>query len=210
MRLAVINLKGGTGKTTSAVYLAAALARRGRTLLVDADPQGSALSWSDQAEGLPFTVAALPVKTLHRQLPGLAQGFAHVVVDTPPGDLGVVRSAALAVELALIPIPPGLMDVDRLRPTLELLAEVEPLNPLGVQVLLTRVRRGTKSAKAAREVLAELGLAVLEAEIPLREGYATAFGLVPEDLGEYEAALEELLVKPQPQPGSAGTQGVRG
>ena len=44
MRLAVINLKGGTGKTTSAVYLAAALARRGRTLLVDADPQGSALS----------------------------------------------------------------------------------------------------------------------------------------------------------------------
>ena len=158
MRLAVINLKGGTGKTTSAVYLAAALARRGRTLLVDADPQGSALSWSDQAEGLPFTVAALPVKTLHRQLPGLAQGFAHVVVDTPPGDLGVVRSAALAVELALIPIPPGLMDVDRLRPTLELLAEVEPLNPLGVQVLLTRVRRASleRAFSALKERLPQL------------------------------------------------------
>ncbi len=133
------------------------------------------------------------MRDLHRRLPQLADGYTHLVLDTPPGDPAIVRSALMASEVALLPIPPSLMDLDRLRPTLELLAEVEPLNTLSVQVLLTRVRRGTKSAKAARDVLAELGLPVLEAEIPLREGYATAFGLTPEDLGEYEAALDELL-----------------
>jgi len=62
------------------------------------------------------------------------------------------------VELALIPIPPGLMDVDRLRPTLELLAEVEPLNPLGVQVLLTRVRWASleRAFSALKERLPQL------------------------------------------------------
>jgi cellulose biosynthesis protein BcsQ len=60
MRLAVINLKGGTGKTVTAVHLAAALAGQGRPLLVDAEPQGSALSWSEQAEALTFAVVGIP------------------------------------------------------------------------------------------------------------------------------------------------------
>ena len=66
MRLTVCNLKGGTGKTMSSVYLAAGLSRRGRTLAVDADPQGSLLSWSEEAAAagteFGFPVVALPVK----------------------------------------------------------------------------------------------------------------------------------------------------
>src|SRR6266571_314383 len=69
MRLCVVNLKGGTGKTVTAVHLAVALAQQGRTLLVDADPQGSALSWSQEAGDFPCSVVGLPVRDLRRRLP---------------------------------------------------------------------------------------------------------------------------------------------
>lgn len=194
MRLAVVNLKGGTGKTTTAMLLATALGDRGRTLLVDADPQGSALSWSEQAVKLPFSVIGLPVKDVHLRLPEIGQGYEFVVVDTPPGDASIVRSALLAVSHALLPIPPTLIDLDRLRPTMELIAEAEAINPdLSVSVVLTKVRRGTRSAKGAREVLVDLDMPVLSTEIPLKESYAAAFGEVPHRVGEYVVVLDELM-----------------
>ena len=193
MKLSVINLKGGTGKTTSAMFLAAGLNRQGRTLLIDADPQGSALSWSESARDLPFPVIGLPVKDLQKRLPAFAQDYEHIVIDTPPGEVPIVRSSLLAADTALITISQGLLDIDRLRPTLELLEEVEDFVSLDVKVLLTRVRKGTKSSKAAREILKELELDVLESEITLLEVYANALGLVPEELGEYETALNEVL-----------------
>ncbi len=195
MKLAVVNLKGGTGKTTSAVYLSLALAQHGRTLLIDADPQGSSLSWSEGAKDFPVPVVGLPVKDLHKRVAQFAGDYAHLIIDTPPGEIAIVRSALLAADVALLPIPPSLLDLDRLRPTLELLEEVEHFNGIAIFVLLTRVRRGTKSATAARAVLNELGLLVLEAEVPLLEAFSGSFGLVPNDLAEYGAAMGELIEK---------------
>lgn len=192
MKLAVINLKGGTGKTTSAVYLALGFARQGRTLLVDADPQGSALSWSEAAGSFPVPVVALPVRDLHRRLPLLAADYAHVIIDTPPGDTGIVRSALMAADHALLTLTPSLIDVDRLRPTLELIADVEPVHPIRLAALLTRVRPQTNTSRAARLVLSELSVPLLEPTITLRETYARAFGTVPDDLAEYTAVLEAL------------------
>jgi chromosome partitioning protein len=194
LRLAVVNLKGGTGKTVTAVHLAAALARRGRTLLVDADPQGSALSWSEEAGDLPCAVVSLPVRDLHRRLQQLLPGLAHVVIDTPPGDRAIVRSAIAAAEVVVVPIPPSIMDLDRLRPTLDLIEEIEGTTPLRVFVLLTRVRAATKSGRVTREVLADVGVSLLDCQIPLRETLNSSFGTIPAD-DVYELVLEELMTR---------------
>ena len=198
MRIAVVNLKGGAGKTTTAFFLATALGRRGSTLLVDSDPQASSLSWSEAAEAdgageLPFTVAGLPTKDVHKKLRKLGEGYEHIVLDTPPGELAIARAALMAAEVAVVTLSPSVMDVDRLRPTLELISEVEGLNDLSYYVLLTRVRRISREGRDARAAMEDLELPVLQAEIPLLGFYADSFAGRVEDLGDYEAVADELL-----------------
>jgi chromosome partitioning protein len=196
MKLSVFNLKGGTGKTTSAVFLAMALSKKAKPLLIDADPQGSVLSWSETAEvseQFPFTVVGLPVKDLHKRLSKFEGDYQHIVIDTPPGDVPIVRSSLLAVDRAILAISHGSLNVDRLRPTLDLVDDVKDFNEkLNLSVLLTRVRKNTKTLEALREIIPKLGLDLLKTEVTLLEDYGKAHGLVPNDLGEYEAVLEEL------------------
>ena len=196
MRLALVSTKGGTGKTTSAVSLAMVLHRLGRTLAVDCDPQGSLMNWSEEAAedgtSLPFTVVSMPTRDVHARLADLGTGYEHVVVDTPPGDLGIIRSAILAASIVLVPVSPTGLDLNRIRPTFEVLAEIGVSHPVSVGVLLTKVRRGTRSARAARGILAEHGYPAMRTEIPLAEHFAAAFGSVPSVLAEYWELLGEL------------------
>jgi chromosome partitioning protein len=196
VKIAVANLKGGVAKTTSAMFLAASLSRRGRTLLVDCDPQASALSWSEYAEEegeLGFNVVGLATKDVHKKVKGLEEDYEHVVLDTPPGEVGIVRAALLAAEVAVVAVQPRHMDVDRIRPTLDLIAEVEPLNDLSFWMLLTQVRRITREGRDARAAMEGMGLPVLGAEIPQLGFYADAFGDPIADLADYKRAAAELL-----------------
>ncbi len=196
MRLGLVSSKGGTGKTTSAVSLAMCLHGLGRTLAVDCDPQGSLMTWSEAAaergHPLPFTVVSLPTRDVHVRLADLGAGYEHVIVDTPPGDLGIIRSAILASATVLVPVSPSGLDLNRIRPTFEVLAEIGVSHPVDVGVLLTKVRRGTRSAREARAILAEHGYPAMETEIPLAEHFAVGFGSVPTVIGEYWDLLAEL------------------
>ncbi len=193
IQLAVVNSTGGVGKTTTAVHLAASLGRKAPTLLVDTDPQGSASRWAQLSPELPYRTVAYPHHNLKTRLPGLAQGYQHVVLDTPPGHIAIVQAAVASASVVLVPVEPYLMDLDRLAPTIDLLAQAGAQNNPDVLVLLTRVRSGTRSARGAREVLGARGLPVLRSEIPLFEAYGWGYGLVPPDGHAYGALLEELL-----------------
>lgn len=196
MRLVLGGLKGGVAKTTSATFIAAGLAQRGdAVVMVDADPQGSALRWSERAD-FPWLTVALPTKTIHRQIDQLA-GEAHVVIDTPPGDLGIVSSAMRAARTLLIPVQPTAADMDQLAETLQLAEDVSAINDLRVFVLLTRVVKGTKARTQTREALVDEGLTVLDSEVAQAQTLALAHGQPITDLGAYSDVINELIEKDQ-------------
>jgi len=98
--------------------------------------------------------------------------------------------------LSVIHVSPlGAYDLDRLGPTLDLIAEVDATSRTQSFVLLTRVRAATRSARLTREILADMGVSLLEAQIPLRESLATSFGTIPSGDNPYRVVLDELMTK---------------
>ncbi len=126
MIIAVLNQKGGVGKTTLSVNFAAAAALSGkRSLLIDADPQGSALDWqaSRKGENL-FPVLGLAKPTLHKDVPALAVHYDHVIIDGPPRVNDLARSALLASDRVVIPVQPSPYDVWAADEIVKLIQEV--------------------------------------------------------------------------------------
>src|SRR5947209_20167795 len=109
MIIGVINLKGGVGKTTISINLAAVIAKAGnRVLLVDADPQGSAFGWSAAREADPiFPVVGMAKPTLHRDLPELAKDYDVVVIDGPARMKEIGWAAIMVSNLVVIPVRPS-------------------------------------------------------------------------------------------------------
>jgi chromosome partitioning protein len=195
--ITVANLKGGSGKTTSTAYLAHALAEQGKNVLVvDADPQASALRWSEAAEWAIPTLA-LPVKNLHSRLAGIVPPDVEVVlIDTPPFEshAGIVSSAMRAADTIVVTMAPTIAELERLPDVWAAIDDVEPLRatPAQVAVLLNRTVARASSTQQIREHLESNGRSVLDTTIPRREAIAQAFGAPIADLGAYADAATEI------------------
>jgi chromosome partitioning protein len=200
MIVALLNQKGGVGKTTLALHLAGAWARQGcRVTVIDADPQGSALDWSEQRakEGRPrlFGVLGSARDTLHREAPEIARGVDHVVIDGPPRIAGLMRSALLAADLVLIPAQPSPFDGWASGEILNLIREARIFRPeLAARFVLNRCAARTIITRETGDALAEHDPPVLAARIGQRVAFADAArtGQLVFEVGSGHAAAREI------------------
>ena len=152
------------------------LADRGKVLLVDSDPQGSALDWKAQrSTETRFPVVGLPKPTLHRELAALGKDYDWIVVDGPPRVNTLAKSAVAASDLVLIPIQPSPFDLWAARDILDILEECSVVRPnLQARFVVNRLFVGTQLGAEVGEALAELPVPALRTAIRNRTEYAKA------------------------------------
>lgn len=189
MRIVITNTKGGVGKTTTALYLAEAIRRSGRSVEVwDADPQGSAIAWSDYAEG-DGQPLSFPVIGIHpRKVTQSSAGDMWTVVDTAPGDPTTINAAITRADLVIIPTGPGGADVDR---------AVETMNgtPADVPALLL-LNSYSKSEKESWETWRSIktsDMAAFDTRIPRRAAIQRSYGKPIDELFGFEDLLDEIV-----------------
>jgi chromosome partitioning protein len=208
MIVAFLNQKGGVGKTTLATHVAGELALRGQSvILLDADPQGSALDWTQRRnqQGLPrlFSAVGLARETLHQEAPELARRSDHIVIDGPPRIAALARSALLAADRVLIPVQPSPYDLWASTEMVALVREAQIFRPaLCAAFVINRRVSTTIIGREARNALAEQPLPALRSEVHQRIVFADSVAAgrlacetVPDSAAarEITALTDELL-----------------
>jgi len=170
--IAVVGNKGGTGKTTLALNLAAGLAVRGDSVvIVDADPQQSAYQWrltGDADNGLPDVVAA--AIGLPKTVRALSEANTHVVIDCPPSIKAPQAEQALRLaDHALVPVQPSPMDLWATSHIARIIEQLRPDNPrLKALIVMSQLEPRTTLSRLMPDAVAELDLPVAAAGIRRR------------------------------------------
>ena len=170
-----LNQKGGVGKSTLSINVAACLAGRGRVLLIDADKQGTSSTWASLRDASPFQVVTMARENMARDAIALAAGFDFAVIDGPPHAEGITRSCIIASDIVVVPIEPGGASRWSSDVTVRQLNEACEAKPtLKCGFVVSRKIAGTVLGREARTMAADAGLKLLRAEIEQRVAFAEA------------------------------------
>lgn len=194
--IAVLNQKGGAGKTTIATHLARALQLDGSdVLLVDSDPQGSARDWAAVREDQPVTVVGIDRPTIDRDVKAIGQRD-FVVIDGAPQAADLAVSAIKAADFVLIPVQPSPYDIWATADLVDLVKQrIEVTDgKLQAAFVVSRAIKGTRMGAEVAEALSGYGLPVLDARITQRVIYpgTAAAGTTVQDVDPGSDAAHEI------------------
>jgi chromosome partitioning protein len=191
MNIVVTNLKGGVGKTTTAVYLSAVAVARGHdpVLLIDADRQASSAEWLEERPIEGVTIVEAPSERTLARAMSRHEGVA--IIDTPPGDERLVQSAINSADAVVIPTRAGGVEYPRVIVTLEMIPAGTPRG-----IVIAAARLGTNDLDETIAWWKGENVPVWGV-IPERVGIAAGpeARLYRPGLQEYEAILRRALRK---------------
>ncbi len=195
--ITIANGKGGVGKSTIAINLAGALARKTETVfLVDADPQGTVSDWFKNRreqdpnifirKNLQITSTPLSASDLTNNLSNQAKNFTFVIIDCGPANDKITRTAFALSDFAIIPITPSPYDIHSARKTIDMIREGKQTTNIEVRpyLLISRKIVGTTLGREAREALRVFNVPILKTEICQRVALCEA-GIVGQTIHEY-------------------------
>ena len=205
--IAVANQKGGVGKTTLAMNMAAGLTRRGSCIVVDADPQRSAIMWIELSDSLrKFPANVVPAEDeLKKQIIQLQTEFDYIIIDCPPEiKSGSIIDAMEISQVLLVPLLPSPMDLWASTRIEKLIKRVQKKNPMILAfIVLNQIEPRSAMSRGMDEALQEIDIPVLRNRLGRRASYRTAAleGCSVYDLGfrgrvaseEIEGVIDEVL-----------------
>jgi chromosome partitioning protein len=176
MIISFVNQKGGVGKTTTAINIAASLIRRNKKLLfIDADPQGSAIQWHTVENNNAFEILHYPEPVKKSDIEVLSKNYDYIVIDAPPAMGDITESILAVTDLSIIPLTPSSLDIWSCKGTLEMIEELRPENPeMDVKLLINRKIPGTRVGRDARDSLDVFDTDILDSELCQRVAYINA------------------------------------